>query len=257
MHPDIKLLIELQTVDVRLAALRARLSDLPKQVAAVDQRVTAAKQKVSTAKEALTQSLKDRKTFEMDVESWKEKARRYRNQGSEVKTNEAYKALQHEIEHAEAEAALAEDRLLERMVSGEDFDRQVKAAELAVGVVEREAQAEKAKILAEQGVLQKEFAAKQAEREEAVRAIPEDLFENYERIAQHRHGVGIAEVRDETCTLCGVRVRPHIFQKLRRDDAREIFQCETCTRILYYIEPPPQAAASADAAIMGPPTNDN
>ena len=258
MHPDIKLLIELQTVDVRLGALRTRLADLPKQLAAVDQRVAAAKQQVSASKEALTQSLKDRKTFEMDVESWKEKARKYRNQGSEVKTNEAYKALQHEIEHAEAEAAGAEDRLLERMVAGEQFDRNVKAAELAVTAIEREAQGERAKIQAEQAVLQKEFEAKQAERKQAVAAIPETLFENYERIAQHRHGVGIAEVRDETCTLCGVRVRPHIFQKLRREDSREIFQCETCTRILYYVEPPPAAAAPADtnAAAVEPPAHD-
>src|SRR5277367_4113175 len=180
MHPDIKLLIELQTVDVRLAALRAKLADLPKQLAAVNQRVAAAKQQVSASKEALTQSLKDRKTFEMDVEAWKEKARRYRNQGSEVKTNEAYKALQHEIEHAEGEAAGAEDRLLERMVSGEEFDRQVKAAELAVGAVEREAQSERVKIQAEHAVLQKELEVREAERKQAVGAIPESLFENYE-----------------------------------------------------------------------------
>jgi predicted nucleic acid-binding Zn-ribbon protein len=259
MHPDIKLLIELQSVDVRLSALRARLADLPKQLAAVDQRVAAAKQQVSASKEALTQSLKDRKTFEMDVESWKEKARRYRNQGSEVKTNEAYKALQHEIEHAEGEAAGAEDRLLERMVAGEQFDRNVKGAELAVVAVEREAQGERAKIQAEQAVLQKELEAREAERKQAVAAIPEGLFENYERIAQHRHGVAIAEVRDEACTLCGVRVRPHVFQKLRREGFQEIFQCETCTRILYYIEPPAPAAVpdGANAGASEPSAHDS
>ena len=239
MHPDIKLLVELQAVDLRLAELRSRLEDIPKQLAAIDRRIATAKQQIATAKEALTKSLKDRKTFEMDVESWKEKARKYRNQSGEVKTNEAYKALQHEIEHAEGEVSQAEDRLLDRMVSGEEFDRQVKAAEQAVLVVEREAQAARSKIQAEQATLQTEFEARQAERKQVVATIPEDLFENYERIAHHRHGIGIALVRDEACTLCGVRIRPHVFQKLRREESRDIFQCETCTRILYYVEPVP------------------
>lgn len=248
MHPDIKRLIELQAVDLRLNELRARLQDLPKQIAAIDQRVAASKQQVAAAKESLTKSLKDRKTFEMDVESWKEKARKYRSQSSEVKTNEAYKALQHEIQHAEGEVAQAEDRLLERMVSGEEFDRQVKAAEQAVAVVEREAQTERAKIQAEQATLQKELESKQSERKAAIAAVPENLFETYERVARHRHGIGIAEVRDEACTLCGVRIRPHVFQKLRSPESHELFQCETCTRIFYYIEPAPPAAASTAAS---------
>ena len=73
----------------------------------------------------------------MDVEAWKEKARKYRDQSLHVKTNDAYKALQHEIQYAETEVAQAEDRLLERMVAGEDFDRQIKAAEQAIAGVER------------------------------------------------------------------------------------------------------------------------
>src|SRR5262249_32377804 len=116
MHPDIKLLVDLQALDVRLSQLRALLSAFPQQLAGIEQQVTQAKRRVPAAKESLPASLKARKTFEMDVESWKEKVRKYRDQSAAVKTNEAYKALQHEIQHAEQEMAQAEDRLLERMV---------------------------------------------------------------------------------------------------------------------------------------------
>ena len=44
----------------------------------------------------------------------------------------------------ETEVAAAEDRLLERMVAGEEFDRQVKSAEHEVPGVERETQAARA-----------------------------------------------------------------------------------------------------------------
>jgi hypothetical protein len=35
---------------------------------------------------------------------------------------------------------------------------------------------------------------------------------------------------------------------LRRDDCTDIFQCETCTRILYYVEAVPAAVAPAGSA---------
>src|SRR3984893_832218 len=132
MHPHLKYLIELQAVDLRLIEIRERLSRFPKRLAEVEARVTAARQQIATAKEALTSSLKDRKTYEMDVEQWKERAKKYRGQSSEVKSNEAYKALLHEIANAEDEVAKAEDRLLDRMVSGEEYDHQLKAAEVAL-----------------------------------------------------------------------------------------------------------------------------
>ena len=128
MHPHLKYLIDLQAVDFRLIEIRERLNRFPKGLAEVEARVAVARQQVTAAKDALTGSLKDRKTYEMDVEQWKERAKKYRNQSSEVKTNESYKALLHEIQNAENEVAKAEDRLLDRMVAGEEFDRQVKAS---------------------------------------------------------------------------------------------------------------------------------
>jgi uncharacterized protein len=129
MQPEIKRLVDLQAADLYLAGLRARLNALPQQLAALDKRVADGRQRIAASKESLTSSLKDRKTYEMDVDAWKEKAKKYRDQSFTVKTNEAYKALQHEIEHAEGEVAQAEERLLVRMVDGEQYDRDVKAAE--------------------------------------------------------------------------------------------------------------------------------
>src|SRR3990172_5742003 len=153
MLPDIQRLSDLQAVDLRLAELRGKLNALPEQLAAVEKTVAAGKQQVAAAKEALTTSLKDRKRYEIDVDTWKEKARKYRQQSGEVRTNEAYKALQHEIENAEKEAAQAEDRLIERMVAGEQFEHDVKAAQLALADIERAARAHRQKLGAEQAAL--------------------------------------------------------------------------------------------------------
>jgi len=245
----LKELLGLQDVDKRLNAVRDRLATFPKRLAIVDARLAAGKAELEKNKESHTTALKDRKKYELDVEQWKEKVRKYKDQAFQVKTNEAYKTLQHEIEMAEAEIAKAEDRLLEEMVSSEQYDRQVKAAEKSFKLTEEEVRGERAKIESEKAVAEKERAAVEAERAKVVTAIPEDLLDHYQRIAKKHGGVAVAEVRGEACSACGARIRPHVFQILSRDDnQQELYHCELCTRILYYVEAPAAQAAQATGA---------
>jgi predicted nucleic acid-binding Zn-ribbon protein len=251
MHPNLKHLVELQAVDLRLIEVRAALADFPKRLAEIEARDEAARATLAQAKEALTASQKDRKKFELDVEQWKEKARKYKDQSFEVRSNEAYKALQHEIQMAEEEITKAEDRLLERMIAGEEFERQVKAAQKNLTEVEAAGQGERATWNAEKKAEEEELARLEAERDQAVAALPEDLLDHYQRIARRHAGIAVAAVRDETCTICRVRVRPHVFQALRNPTSEEIFHCESCTRILYYLEEEPSSAQSAAVATNG------
>jgi predicted nucleic acid-binding Zn-ribbon protein len=255
MHPHLKYLIELQAVDFRLIDIRERISKFPKRLAELEARVNAAKGQIAAAKDALLTSLKERKTYEMDVEQWKERAKKYRGQSGEVKSNEAYKALLHEIQNAEDEAAKAEDRLLERMVSGEEYDRQIKSAETAFKEVEAVANTERHAIQAEYNAAQKELAAAESARKASAAAIPEDLVDHYERIAKRHGGIGLAEIRGEGCGQCGVHIRPHVIQLLTRDGNEEFYHCETCTRILYYAKS--SAAPVVSAASTAIPAADS
>src|SRR5580700_4819181 len=94
-------LLELQSVDVRLNEVRARLAAFPKKITDLDARVAAAKTELEQSKAAQLATIKDRKKYELDVEQHKERVRKYRDQTAQVKTNEAYKALQHEVQMAE------------------------------------------------------------------------------------------------------------------------------------------------------------
>jgi predicted nucleic acid-binding Zn-ribbon protein len=257
MHPHLKVLLDLQAVDLRLNEIRERLSRFPKRLAEVEIRATTARQQVTSAKDGLKTSITDRKKFELDVEQWKGRAKKYRDQSYEVKTNEAYKALQHEIQNAEQEMAKAEDRLLERMVAGEEYERLVKTAESTLKEVEAISGAERRAIQSEYNAAQKELAAAEASRAQAAAAVPEDLVEHYERIAKRHNGISLAEVRGEGCGQCGVHIRPHVLQQLQRPTNEEIFHCETCTRILYYADhsaaPASQATATAASSAAETP----
>src|SRR6266853_1545915 len=246
MHPAIPHLLELQTADQHISALRAELDAFPKRIREADLKLTGARNALAAAREANTHGLTERKKFELDVQQWKERAKKYREQSGAVKTNEAYKALQHEITNAEAEVAKAEDRQLEIMMGGEDSESRVKNTEAALKVAEQSIAAERKEIHALYVEKKKELDAALVERERAVEPVPEDLRVLYERIAKRHHGVALAEARDGQCRGCGMRVLPHILQQLLQDANDELFRCESCGLILYSLEPIP--APDPDAA---------
>jgi len=254
MRAQIQRLLELQTVDLHLEELRKAVAAFPARLAEVESRLSAAKAQLAAARDAHTTALKDRKKYELDVEQWRDKGKKYRDQSYEVKTNDAFRALQHEIANADAEMARAEDRLLERMVAGEEFDRQIKTAEIALKEAETVAAGEKKALEQERAEKQSELTAAEAQRTGVVAEIPEALLTEYTRIAKHRHGA-LAQAIDEMCMKCGVRMRPHIYQLLRSADNEQIQFCESCSRILYYspaspqsVDPTAPAAASAHGA---------
>jgi uncharacterized protein len=237
-------LLELQSLDTRLQAVRARLASFPKRSADAEKYIAAAKADLEKSKAAQVTVVRDRKKYELDVEQWKDRVRKYKDQSSQVKTNDAFKALQHEVDNGEKEIANAEDRLLEQMVAGEEYERQIKTSEKLVKEAEEVAKIERAKIESEKKEAEADLAQLGAEREHAVGEIPEDMMDHYDRIMKKHDNVALAEVRDEKCSACGMRVRPHVFQAMRRSATDEIFHCETCTRILYYTEPTTAAAVA-------------
>src|SRR6202167_2575668 len=169
---------------MRLQDVRARLASFPKKIAESDARVAASKGELEHSKAAQLATVKDRKKYELDVEGWKEKVRKYKDQMSQVKTNEAYKALQHEVQMAEGEIAKAEDRLLEQMVSGEIYDQRIKASEKDLKEVEEAMRRERSRIDAEKSVADQDLAVIEGERARVVAEIPEDLLIHYDRIAK-------------------------------------------------------------------------
>ncbi len=240
-------MLELQRLDQTTAALRAELEGMPKRLREADAKLTGERAALAAAKEALAQALAQRKKLELDVQQWKDRAKKYREQSSSVKTNEAYKALQHEIATAEGEASKAEDLVLEQMMSIEEAERRVKRLEAELKESEQAIAAEKKQIEEQFAGKKKAWEAATAERRGIAKKIPEDPLELYERIAKKHPGSAMAQVRDGQCKACGLRALPHTIQQLESDTDEELLRCESCGRILYSLEPIAHAAPKESA----------
>jgi len=235
MHPDLKLAVELQALDTEIARLSAEVAYLPKHIREIENKLAGAQRQLEADRKALADNQKERRKLEGEIPLHQQKISKYKDQVFEVKTNEAYKALQHEIEFAEGEIRKIEDKILERMISAEELEARVKKAEKQLAVERAAVEKEKVEATARTCADEEALAELRGCREDCRRRMSAEALYSYDLVFRSRKGVAVAEVRDGTCSVCHVRLRPQVFQEIKTND--RVRQCENCDRIVYYVPP--------------------
>jgi predicted nucleic acid-binding Zn-ribbon protein len=235
MLPDIKLAVRLQDIDNRVAEVTREVSSLPKHIAEIERKLESHERKLEADRAALTANQKDRKRLEGDIQVQQQKISKLRDQMLEAKTNEQYRAFQHEIEFCENEIRRAEDRILELMGESEPLERNVKSAEGALKQEKAQVEGEKQQARERTAGDQQELNQLQTERKSIATQISPAVLSAYERVRKLRHGIAIAEAVDGRCSQCHMSLRLQFFQDLKRGE--QVMHCESCSRILYYNPP--------------------
>jgi len=231
MLPDIEKLLELQVADKEIRRLQDEVAALPKRVAVIEQKLAGTKAQLEKAQSAARGDETNRKKFEAAIKDLQARISKYRDQSLDVKTNEQYKALLHEIQFAEQEIRLNEDRILEVMVNVEAREKEVKAAEAELKAETAEIEKEKEDARRVTAEDQKKLSEWNTKRDGLRQGISEDILRQYERVAKFR-GTGLAEVRDHKCMGCQVKLRPQTYNEVRNGE--KVMICESCSRVYYF-----------------------
>jgi predicted nucleic acid-binding Zn-ribbon protein len=241
MHPDLEKLKSLQEVDRQIQRLNEEIGALPRRVAAIEGKLAAHKAEVERHKNALKENELSRRKFEHEIQGEQQKISKYRDQSLEVKTNEQYKALMHEIEFAQQSIRAAEDRILQAMVDAEGHEKAIKSAEAELKAESAEVEKEKAETRARTEQDEKELAEWSAQRRQLRGGITPETLAHYDRVLTVRK-TALAEAREQHCMACNVMLRPQKYDEIRSN--QHIMTCDSCNRILYYDpanEPAPPA----------------
>jgi predicted nucleic acid-binding Zn-ribbon protein len=239
MHPDLDRLIRLQRLETFAEEARRKIADCPQRIEALNARLEEAKTVVAGMKQRVTENQTTRRSEEKDLAAVQGRLAKYKDQLLDVKTNREYQAMQQEIAAAQGEVGRHEDRILERMLEADELARAVQRAESELAKIQADGNAEKAALDQEIKQLDAELERTAGARAKLVAETSEPMMAIFETVARGRKGVAVAEAREGLCTICHVRLRPQVFNEVRRNDA--IIQCDSCQRILYFAGAQPQA----------------
>jgi predicted nucleic acid-binding Zn-ribbon protein len=238
MSPELEHLVKLQQLDSEVGARRNVIGELPQVLQALDARLTARQTAVDDAKARLAENQNQRRTLEKELSVVQGRLTKFKEQLMEVKTNKEYTAMQHEIQMAQDGVRVFEDQMLELMVLADDINNSIKAADKALTDERTKVTAERSQLEGNAKKLTGEIESLERARDEQRKLLSGDAAKLFDHVSRARKGA-MAEARDGHCTACHVRLRPQMYNEVRRGD--RLIQCESCTRILYILPPKPAA----------------
>ncbi len=234
MNNDVRNLVSLQDVEQAITGLQKQVKETPVKI----QELQAELQRLKQAHEARVvhshEIAKGRRAHEGEVDLLRTKLSKLKDQLMAVKTNKEYTAMLHEIQAAETTIRSEEDRILELMEEAELLDEELRADKKDLEVQCVGIQAKINELEKKIPELENEIA-RQRERRSAIEAqVEQEMLLQYRKLSDARKGIALAEVKDELCAACHVRIRPQVYADLKQTDS--VHNCDSCSRILFLRE---------------------
>jgi predicted nucleic acid-binding Zn-ribbon protein len=222
-------LIDLQALDDELASAEQESAGIPQRREKLAATSEAAQQRLAAAEAALHEAEGEQRKAEAVVQDKTALRERLEGQQFQVKSNEAYTALLHEIEAARAGIDEGETRLLELMdaIDASAAERAVAEKEVAA-ILSRVATDERA-LDAREKELGERVAQLATARAALCESVDGRLLQQYERIASRRRPA-VVRVEGEICLGCRVNIPPQLHIELLRGE--RLHTCFHCHRIL-------------------------
>ena len=230
--PQIEKLLIVQDRDVALQRIEQELTRIPQERAKIEALIEEEKNNIEAASQSLKENEVQRSELDTEVKAKEGDVNRFKNQQLQVKKNDEYRALTHQIEQAEADIATLEEREIELMLAI-DSAREAYNKDKAVIDERIKVQLEEITTLGkrEENLKASIDAAKNA-LDESRTVIEASYIEHYDRVKQlTKRAPYLSPIVDHKCGGCHLRVSNEVSRGAM--DAGEPHFCDQCARMVY------------------------
>ena len=227
-----KLLI-LQERDRKRLSFEQQLQAVPRERATIEGKIAAEKSAIETAKAEWHGLESKKKQLELEIGTSEDKIGKYRTQQAQVRKNDEYQALTHEIETAQTGIGKLEEQEIGIMFSIDEAKKRFSAAEaeLKQNIASHEA---KIRVLRERETqLHADVKAAQDTVALARQEVPVPQLKIYDRIAVKPGHPVCVPVTAARCGGCHLKVSANVELEARK--LEQVTTCDQCGRIVYWM----------------------
>jgi len=224
-------LLILQDRDMKVRQIEDQLAGLPAEKETTAKAVSDLEAQIVAGKNHLKELEASGKAVEIEMGQIEGQVVKYKNQQLQVKKNEEYQALIHEIETAQGTISQLEEKELEILYALDEARKQWATDE---SVISEKIAAEKSFLgrLGEKGLnLEAEISGAKEAFDGELAKMQRPSLSIYKRVGMGLKFPIIVALRSGKCSGCHMKVSSAVEFEVKK--AEEITTCDNCGRILY------------------------
>lgn len=232
LSPELSQLLSLQETDIEIKRIGEEIASLPTRQEIIERQFAESAKEHLDLKKAYEDALAERSRLESELSAEQVKLEKFKADLMKARNEKEYSTAVREIDVAKKAITAFENELLKMMERVEKLaaDFQIKSPELEAHRREVDRQLDEIanSVLASRSRLEE----LQLERARLHSTLGPTARAIYDRVSRLRGGVVLAEARDYSCLACRMKIRPQVYNDIRRGDT--IITCESCGRVLFY-----------------------
>lgn len=230
MRKNLKMLDELQEIDLKLDGVKGEKESLLQEIAALDSKVAEAQNGIAGKNADLLALDGEKQVLEETLVTETENIARSEARLKEIKTQKEYQAVSKEISTAKKLMAELEEQILQKISQLDELKSEIAGREENLQALGDNVASQKADLQAKIEQLEAGMVADVAAKESAIKSLPASVMRRYNLLREQRKGLAVVEARDGYCLGCNMNLPPQLYNSLFRGD--DLITCPHCQRML-------------------------
>jgi len=236
LRKNLKLLGELQGIDLKIDVLHGEKDALLGEIAALEDNVTIARNAIDEKNGQAEELETAKKSLEENLATEAENIVRSEARLKEIKTQKEYQAVSKEISSAKKLTSELEEQILQKTAQLEELQAQIAEKEENLKSLEANISAQQGEVQSKVDKLESDIAIGIAAKDATVKSLPASMVKRYQKLRDQRKGIAVVEAKDGCCLGCNMNLPPQVYNLLFRGE--EIITCPHCQRVLLLHQEP-------------------
>jgi predicted nucleic acid-binding Zn-ribbon protein len=228
---NLKLLAELQIIDLKLDNRNCEKEELLKELSGLDEKLEAARGDISVKKTEMDEIELGKKELEENLDAETDNIARSEVRLKDIKTQKEYQAVSKEISAAKKVKAELEEQLLQKITRVDELKAEITAMEEAQKSLEENIDSRRAETQQKIDEIESGISVDIAGRDSMAGDIQPSLLKRYAMLREKRQGLAVVEARNGSCLGCNMNLPPQIYNNLYKTE--NIVTCPHCQRLLF------------------------